>query len=135
MNRVNPLYMIAFLILILVFTFFQVSTAKKEFTEIKVFYKETLELSHKLQSLDSIYSDKVTIKKALNRILKQQTLRSVQIKKTVSSSSLVLSSQTMSKIGLNSLMSKIVNGSYYLSSFEIKKGKDNNVAFSLEIKW
>lgn len=135
MNRINPLFIIALLFIIFVFSLLQVNTVKEEFLESKALYAQTLELSSKLESLGAIYSDKKTVKKSLSRILRQRTLGSANIKQTVSSSKILLSSSKMDKIALNSLMSKIVNGSYNLTSLEIKKLKDGYVSFKMSISW
>ena len=48
---------------------------------------------------------------------------------------MIISSQSMDKVALNSLMSKILNGSYNVRSMKIKRLSDTNVNFSMEIQW
>ena len=50
-------------------------------------------------------------------------------------SSMLISSTSMEKNALNTLMGKILNGAYNISSLKIKKLSENSVSFEMEIKW
>ena len=135
MNNLNPLHIVALLVVILIFFTMKLSGAKDDLTQNKELYKETLQLATELKGLKKIYPDKNGVKKSINRILKQSSLKSANIKQKVANSSMVLSSESMSKTALNSLMGKLLNGSYNISSLKIKKLSEKNASLSMEIKW
>ena len=135
MKNINPLHLIALLLVVLLFLFIQLSTIKEELLQTQESYKETLTLTTNLKGLNEIYSDKKGVQKAIEMILKQHSLKSANIQKTLGTSSIIISSQSMVRIALNSFMSKILNGSYNVHTFTIKKLSDTKVSFTMEIKW
>lgn len=135
MKNINPLHLIALLLVVLLFLFIQLSTTKEELLQTQESYKETLTLTTNLKGLNEIYSDKKGVQKAIEMILKQHSLKSANIQKTLGTSSIIISSQSMDRIALNSFMSKILNGSYNVHTFTIKKLSDTKVSFTMEIKW
>jgi len=135
MNRLNPLYIVIFFVMILLFTLFQLSSAKKELGVSELAYKETLALSTKLSTLRKTYGDKMKVKKSLNRILSQSSLKEAKISKKVTSSSMIISSESIKLNELNSLMSKILNGSYQISKLSIKRLDNKNANLNMVIKW
>ena len=135
MNRMNPLYIVAFFVIILLFALLQLSNAKRELVSSKLTYKETLALSTKLVALRTTYSDKVKVKKSLNKILSQSSLRQANISKKITSSSVMISSESMQLNALNSLMSKVLKGSYQISKLSIKRLDDEKASFKMVIKW
>jgi len=135
MNRINPLHIGALIIVILAFFIFKLGEAKKEYHDVNVQYKETLKLSTELVGLREVYGDKNSIKKSLNRILHQSSLRSANIIKKVTSTGLKISSESMDRRALNSLMGKMLNGSYNIASLKIKRLSDKTASLKMEIKW
>ena len=135
MNRVNPIHIAILLIVILGFFMMKLSSAKEELIEIKDLYQETLQLSTELKGLSEVYSDKNSVKKSLSKVLKHPSLSSLEIKQKVTKSSMVLSSESMSKTALNLLMGKLLNGSYNIYSLKIKRLSDKKASFKMEIKW
>lgn len=135
MKNVNPLHILALLFVVLIFLYVKLSSAKTELSDAKESYQETLALSSELRSLKETYGDKKSVQKAIAIILKQHSLKSAKIKKTTGSSSITLHSQSMDKVALNSIMSKILNGSYNVRSYTIKRLRDTKVSFTMEIQW
>jgi len=135
MNRINPLHIGILLIVILAFFIFQLGEAKKELHETNILYKETLTLSTQLVGLREVYGDKNAIKKSINRILNQSSLKSANIVKKVTSTGLKISSESMDRGALNSLMGKMLNGSYNIASLKIKRLSDKTASLKMEIKW
>ena len=41
----------------------------------------------------------------------------------------------MDKNALNTLMGKLLNGAYNITSFKVRKLSPNSVSFDMEIKW
>jgi GTPase len=135
MNRFNPLYMGAFLIFMLLFFALKLSSAKEELTLVKEEYKETAVTLNELSSLSSAYMGKEEVKKSLQRILAQPSLKSANISQKLKNNSIVVTASSVDKEALNSLMGKLLNGAYDIAAFNIKKLSDNKASFEVEIQW
>lgn len=135
MNRINPLHIAGLLIVLLIFFMIKLSGAKDELTDTKELYQETLSLSTQLRGLNEIYSNKSKTEKSLKMLLKNSSLISSNIKQKVSTSGMVLSSESMDKTALNFLMGKLLNGSYKIFSLKIKRLSEKNASLEMEIKW
>ena len=134
-NRIDPLFIVLFLFIVLVLSVFQLSSAKDELNLITTDYKNTQKLVSKLGGLKSTYADKSSIKKSLSRILKLSLIRSSKIVKNTKKNSVILSSKSIDKKALNLLMGRLLNGVYQINSFKIKKLDEFHVSFEIEIKW
>lgn len=135
MNRVNPIHIAILLIVVLGFFMMKLGSAKDELSQTKELYQETLKLSVQLKGLSEVYSDKDGVKKSLDKVLKSPSLKSSDIKKKVTKSSMVLSCESIDKKALNLLMGKLLNGSYNIYSFKIKRLSEKKASFKMEIKW
>lgn len=135
MNRINPLYIGAFLLILLGFLAFKLGNIKNELEIQKVEYKETMNLATKLNDLKKVYNDKNIQKKSLDQILKNSSFISANIVKTEKKSSVLVSSNSIDLQGLNAFMSKILNATYTIKSLEIKKLSDEKASFDMEITW
>ena len=135
MKSVNPLHIIALLFVLLIFLLMQLSAEKVELSDAQDSYKETLLLTTKLKDFNKIYADKKGVRKSISTVLKQHSLKSANITQNIGQSSVTISSQSMDRTALNSLMSKVLNGSYNVASFNIKKLSETKASFTMEIKW
>ena len=125
MNRINPLYLGLFLIVLLLFVSFKLSSAKNELSEVKEAYKESSKLSTELSSLKKVYSKKVNL----------SSLRSASVVQKRTKTGVILSSASMSSKELNALMSRVLNGAYNIAELKIKKLSPTKASLHLEIKW
>jgi len=135
MNRLNPLHIGLLLIVILLFLSSKLIESKTEFLEAKNSYKETQKVAITLSALKKVYADKQRLKKSLYRILQLSSLRSADILKTTKKSEIILSSKSMEKKALNSLMGKILNANFNIKILKIKKLSDKKASLYMEIKW
>ena len=135
MNRINPIHIAILLIVVLGFFVVNLGSAKEALSQTKALYQETLQLSTQLKGLSDVYSDKNGVKKSLNKILKHKSLSSCDIKKKTTNSGMIISSANMNKTALNFLVGKLLNGSYNIYSFKIKRLSDDKASFKMEIKW
>jgi len=135
MNQLNPLHIGALFLAILAYLFFTLSGAKAELREAKTSYKESEELAITLSSLKETYADKKAIKQALQRVLAQPSLKAANLDVKETKTSTKISSKSMDTAALNSLMGKILNGSYNVSELKIKKLSETTASASMEIKW
>ncbi len=135
MNRINPIHIGILLVVILVFLAVRLGTLKTELAEAKSEYKKTEQMASKLVGLKKAYGEKNGVKKSIKKVLSLPQLRSAKIEQKVKKSSIVISSVKMDKNALNSLMGKLLNGAYNISSFKVKKLSQNSASFEMEIKW
>lgn len=135
MNRLNPLHIGAILIVLLLFFAFKLSGAKEELALATVEYKETSLTLDELSSLNTAYLGKEEVKKSLQRILAQPSLKDAQVTQKLKNNTILLSASSVDKEALNSLMGKLLNGAYDIGSFNIKKLSENRASFEVEIQW
>lgn len=135
MNRINPIHIAILLLVVLGFFVMKLGSAKEELSQTKALYQETLQLSTQLKGLSEVYSDKNGVKKSLGKILRHNSLSAYDIKKKTTNSSMLISSESINKTALNLLVGKLLNGSYYIYSFKIKRLNDDKASFKMEIKW
>jgi len=135
MNRINPLYIGAVLIGILLLLVIKLNSAKSNLEDIKSEYKETKQMVSQLTSLRNSYGKKEKIKKSLQRVLNLSSVKSADIKQVSMKNGLSFSSSSMDKKSLDALMGKLLNGTYNIEKFKIKKLSDEKVSFEMEIKW
>ena len=135
MNRINPLHIGLLLVVILMFLVFNLSNTKSELAEAEKAYTQTAKLSTRLSGLKEVYDDKERIKSSLKRILEQSSLKSTNIEQELKRTGIIISSQDMDINALNFLMSKLLNGSYHISTVKITKHSKTTASFYLEITW
>lgn len=135
MNRINPIHIAILLIVVLGFFVMNLGSAKEELSQTKALYQETLQLSTQLKGLSEVYSDKNGVKKSLEKVLRHKSLGTYDIKKKTTNSSMLISSESINKTALNLLVGKLLNGSYHIHSFKIKRLSADKASFKMEIKW
>lgn len=135
MNRINPIYAVLFLVLLVIIFMFGLQNVKSELSEAKYTYEETSQLAIELKGLKKTYSDKKAILKSIDRILRQSSLKSANIEKKITSSSFIITSRSIEKVAMNSLMSKFLNGAYNIHALKIKRLSAEKASIEMEIKW
>jgi hypothetical protein len=135
MKNINPLHIGLLLIIILLFLMLQLSNSKEALTEAGSEYATTKQLVNKLSSLKRIYGNKEKVKRSLKRVLGLASLKSAGISEKSIKNGVELSSASMDKRALDSLMGKLLNGSYNINKLKIKKLSDEKASFYMEIKW
>ena len=135
MNKINPLHIAALLLVLLAFFMLKLSGVKTELAETKKLYTQTRTVAQDLAGLKKAYANKQNTQRSINRILKQPSLRSVNIEKKSTRKGLVLSAAKMDRIALNSFFSKILNGTFMIKGVQIKKIDENYASMRLEIQW
>lgn len=135
MNQINPLHIGALLLTVLLFMFFKLSSFQKELVEIQAEYKQSNKVATQLSTLDELYANSNKIKSSLERVLRQPSLKSADIKTSITKNSYKISSDSISAVALNSLMGKILNGSYNVTTLSIKRISQEKASLEMEIKW
>ncbi|MBU0631597.1 hypothetical protein KKA17_03040 [bacterium] len=132
MNRINPIYILLLLVILFSFFYFKSVNAKEELSATKDEYKEILKMANELSSLKNIYDNKAVQKASLQRILKSSKIDVIQQEKK---DSILLRVDNMDYSSLNILMDRVLNGSFNITTLEIKKISDENANLQMEIKW
>jgi len=135
MNKINPIHIIAFIIVLALFFIFKLSNAKNELSDIKKDYKENLKLATEIDSLANAYNNETKIKIKINSILKHSLLKKSIIKKDVKNSKIILKCEKIDKAGLNYLMGKLLNNSFNITKLKIKNINDKKASLLVEITW
>jgi hypothetical protein len=132
MNRINPLYILILLVMLLGFFSIKLMHAKVELTNAQKSYEETLVLVDSLTSLKNIYENKKANKASLERILLGT---SVDLEEQIKKNSILLQAQAIDYTNINRLVSKLLNSSFEISILEIRKQSDEKAKLAMEIKW
>lgn len=135
MNRINPIHIGILLIVILVFISMKLHSVQAEYNLEKDSYKKTLLLADELKGLKDVYSNKIQIKKSIQKILRHSSLRSANISQDMKKNRIKISSKSIDIKALNFLMGKLLNGTYQIDSLKIKRLSDIKASLDLEIKW
>ncbi len=135
MNQVNPLHIGALLLVVIMFLFFKLSGVKEELVDAKVSFGTSEKLAIDLQALKSVYANKKKSKISINRILAQSSIRAAKLILKRDKNSIRISSASIDTRTLNSLMGKILNGSYNIVALDIKKLNETKASLKMEIKW
>ncbi|MBL0687297.1 MAG: hypothetical protein JJV95_07500 [Sulfurospirillum sp.] len=125
MNRINPLYIGFFIVVLLIILSFILHGAKNELIQVKNGYKESSRLAIELSGLKKVYTKKF--------IFLDAKYPSIQSKK--SKNGILLSSKNLNIKELNSLMDKILNEPYNITKFEINRIDAIKTDLQLEITW
>ena len=135
MNKVNPLQIVALLVVVILFLFFKLSGLQEELKEKQEEFKASEKLAVELSALKSVYANPSKTKKAINRILSQRSLKGANLKIKRSKNSVIIKADTINTKALNSLMGKILNGSYNITRLKIKRVSATVASLDMEIKW
>ncbi len=135
MNQINPLHVGALLLVLIMFLFFKLSGVKAELDETKVEFAKSEALAVDLNSLKSVYGDKKKIQKSIDRILSQSSIKAAKLHVKREKNFIKISSQSLDTKSLNSLMGKILNGSYNITALKIKKLSQTKASLEMEIQW
>jgi len=135
MNRVNPLQIALLLVVVIAFLLFKLTSLKEELLEATESYKTSEKLAIDLNSLKSVYVNPKKTKKAINRILSQRSLRGANLEIKREKKSIKITTESIDTAALNSLMGKVLNGSYNITLLKIKRLSETKASLVLEIKW
>lgn len=135
MNQPSPLHIGAFLVVLLAFLFYQLSSVKASLKEEQLLYMQSKKLATQLSGLKDAYGTKEKTISSIQRLLMQSSLKSSALKMQQGKESLTLTSQAMDLSAINSLMGKLLNGSYKIAALNIERLSESQARLSVEIKW
>jgi len=135
MNNINPLHIGALLIVTLIFSLFELHGTKNRLEDAKQEYRSVEKIAIEVNSIKKVYADKNKIRNSISRILKQPLLKPAQLNIKRSKESIKIESKSINSIALNSLIGKVLNGSFNITELKIKKIDKENASLKMEIKW
>lgn len=135
MNRVNPFYVGALLVVLLIMSLYLLDSAKESLVESKKSFKETQKIANEIKGLKDTYANEAVIKKNIVRLLAHNSFKAAKIKADYKNSGVKISSNNMDKKALDLLMGKILNSSYDIRRLQIKRLSENVAQLEMEIRW
>jgi hypothetical protein len=135
MNRVNPLYIGALLVMVLGFTFVQLQQSKMRLETLEGEYAQSLETALTLRALREAYDTKQSEKKNLVQHVDTLIKRGAAIEKIEKKSSLSLKSDSLELKQLETLFSKILNANYKIDTLRLERINQESVRLQMEIQW
>jgi len=135
MNRINPIYIVISLMIVLVLFIYKLNVSKSELEENKETFKTTQAVAHKLVSLKDVYADNIKIKQSLQRVLNDASLRSAAVETKFKKTSLSINAQGIDLKTLNLLLGKLLNAAYVVESMKVKSVSDTKADLQMEIRW
>lgn len=135
MNRINPLYVVVLLTILLALVLYKLDTAKSELEESKASFKTTQELARKLVALKDVYADGRQIKQSLQGILNDPALLSADIETKFKTASVSINAQSIDLKRLNLLLGKLLNAAYAVESMKLKSISETKAELQMEIRW
>ena len=135
MSQINPLHIGALLVALLAYLFFTLSEVRTELKEEQQLYAQSEKLALELSSLKDVYAQEQKTLKSIELLLKQSSLRTSELSMNKGKESLTLRSKSMDITALNSLMGKLLNGSYKIVALKIQRQSDIKASLEVEIQW
>lgn len=135
MNQLNPLHIGALLVVLLAFLFFSLSGMKQELKEEQLLYAQSQKLALELSGLKDVYAQKDKTLTSLQRLLSQSSLKTSALSMKKGKESVTLVSKGMQASALNSLMGKLLNGSYKIARLNILRLSETKASLEVEILW
>ena len=135
MSQVNPLHIGALLLALLAFLFFTLSGVKTELKEEQLLYAQSQQLALELSGLKDVYAQKEKTLTSLTLLLKQSSLKQSSLAMSKGKESITLVSKSLGVNALNSLMGKLLNGSYKIVALNIERLSETKASIEVEIQW
>ena len=135
MNSLNPLHIGALLAITIAFLFVKLDSAKVELKEAQASYKMSEKLAVDVKALKSLYADKKKIKRSIDKLLANRALKSAQLSVKHSKNRVTISSKSIETSALNTLLGKVLNGTYNVTELKIRKLSETKASLQMEIQW
>lgn len=135
MNRINPIYIVVLLTILLSLLIYTLNASKSELKENKESFKTTQALALKLVALKDVYADNIKIKQSLQKVLNDPSLQSAGLESKFKTASLSISAQSIDLRRLNLLLNKLLNAAYVIESMKLKSISDTKAELQMEIRW
>lgn len=135
MNKVNPLYIALLVLFFLGFSIFKLSQAKDTLQKEGEEFVKVEDMALRLDGVKKQYSQEKKLKAQLEKLVSALQAKGVVLQKEEKRNSIKFVSNEIGLYDLNSFVGKILNDSYQIKEFEIKKISDEKARFMMEIQW
>lgn len=125
MNRINPLYILALLFVLLFYSFSLVNTKEKEFLGKNTEYNNLVVKAKEYKSLKTNNINKNRVISIINSITTDSRFKKAKIRSNKSKNSINLNIQTSDFKILNKFINRILNEKLSILKLEIKADKIN----------
>lgn len=133
MKRLNPLYLLAFAIVLAAYAAFSVHKERLRLETLRNEYAAAKDLARKLRSIQNAYGVKKKV--YLLRSLRANRSLYSKLKVKEKKKSLKIESAALPLKDANFLLAKVLNGTYALTALTFTKKDEEHIAVSLELKW
>jgi len=127
MNRVNPLYLLAITVVVILFLLFKITSLREELRENKEDYFAKQKVAVALSSLKNLSASKASLIRYLSHA---KGFTFTQTQKGIS-----LHAKALNKKELDRIMAKILNSAYWIKSMKIVKIDNQKASLDMEIVW
>jgi hypothetical protein len=134
MNKINPLYALAFVVLLLVFLIISSERMQSASKRVNSDILNTQSVAKELTLLKSRWSDKKAIKERINSILLNPTVASQISKKEASAKRYTVEFKTLDKRGFDWLMNKVLNSFLRIDKIKVDRVSKKSVYLRIEFK-
>lgn len=134
MNKINPLYIIALLLFLLLLLVYKNSTMQTKLQTVEINNKNSLKEAKEIASLKRSFKSENRNKTALNSILNHPQLKRYNAQKEVSKSRMSIKLENIDKKAFDTLSSKIFNSTLKIDSFIFERINENNITVEAEVR-
>ncbi len=132
MNRLNPLYILLLSFIVAVFAAYSASKKQTELDKLQREYRAKEDIALRLHALKNAYSPKR--KKELLRLLHSSVIQKSTLRYSDKRDRLIISGKDVDVKAANIIVSKVLNGTYNLKSFSLRRAR-GGIDLEMEIVW
>jgi len=127
MNRINPFYIVAMTIALILFLIFKIGTLREQLDESTKNYTAKKEMAAKLVKLKNLSASKAVLIRYVKNI------QGVHLTQT--SMSVILKAKSLDRKTIDKIMAKVLNNAYWIKKISIKKIDNQTASLDMEIVW
>jgi flavin-dependent dehydrogenase len=134
MKTVNPFYILGALFVVFLLLISQLSSAKSSLETAKTDYFVIQQMAEYTSDLKKNWASKKRNKTALLRLLNSAQLRDSTLDNKVKSDRIVITSKELGSKEATYLTNKLLNGTFTVLSFKLKRLDENTIDIKIEVK-
>ena len=135
MKKINPLYIGAFLLFLLVFSIVELLKTKDEIVQAQADFRETKELALSLHGIKKVYDAKQSQQRTLMQLVNYLKSKGADVSQSSEANSMRISAKELDRKLLDHFIGKLLNTSYKIKSLKIERIDDKKAQLDLEIQW
>ena len=132
MNRLNPLYLLFLSAVIALFAIYSAKQEQQKLEDLQSEYRFKREIALKLKALKNAYSPKR--QREILRLLRTPKVKKSGVKFQSTKEHLTITGRGIDVKTANMITAKLLNGTYNIKEFELKKQKEG-VDLKMETVW